>query len=134
MIARTRPRTTTAPSTLRSFFVAWQAPMPATSNLNAPLPVQLAETVRQYQVARAQINARLQRGGASSEEKQHVRALLGEAYRGIEVPLAAASPSSLFSSPTPLVTTLDPRLDMTFGRHPRLSPFGDALIAFLAPP
>jgi len=46
--------------------------------------VQLAETVRQYQVARAQINARLQRGGASSEEKQHVRALLGEAYRGIE--------------------------------------------------
>lgn len=92
----------TAPSTLRSFFIAWQAPMPATSNLNAPLPVQLAETVRQYQVARAQINARLQRGGASSEEKQHVRALLGEAYRGIEVPLAATSPSSPSGQSQPL--------------------------------
>lgn len=47
-------------------------PAPATSDLSAPVPLQLAETMRQFHVSRAQVNARLQRGGASADEKHHV--------------------------------------------------------------
>ena len=67
------PSTTTAP------------PAPSTSDTLAPIPLQLAETTRMYHVSRAQINARMQRGGASSEEKGYTRALLAEALERIEL-------------------------------------------------
>ena len=58
-------------------------PAPATSDILAPVPLQLSETMRQYHVGRSQVNARLQRGGASDDEKQHIRLLLNEACQRI---------------------------------------------------
>jgi hypothetical protein len=55
-------------------------PAPATSDLSAPVPLQLAETMRQFHVSRAQVNARLQRGGASADEKHHVKMLQQELH------------------------------------------------------
>ena len=60
-------------------------PGPATSDTLAPIPLQLAETTRMYHVSRAQINARMQRGGASSEEKGYTKGLLVEALERIEL-------------------------------------------------
>jgi hypothetical protein len=54
---------------------------PAMSELDAPMPLQLCESVRMFLTARAQVSARLQRRGASDAEKHHVRVLFAEAYR-----------------------------------------------------
>ena len=40
----------------------------------------LKETMRQFHVSRAQVNARLQRGGASADEKHHVKMLQQELH------------------------------------------------------
>ena len=45
------------------------APTPASSNVHAPPPCQLAEAVRGGLLAKRQIRARLQRGGAAEAEK-----------------------------------------------------------------
>ena len=55
-------------------------PAPATSDLSAPVPLQLAESMRQFHVSRAQVNARLQRGGASADEKHHLKMLQQELH------------------------------------------------------
>ena len=61
------------------------APVPATSDLHGPIPLQLAETTRQFLTAKAQVNARLQRGGATDDEKQHVSMLLAESLDKISL-------------------------------------------------
>lgn len=58
-----------------------KAPVPASSDIDAPVPLQLCEAFRQYHVAKAQVHARLTRGGAGDEEKKFVKqVLLKEAY------------------------------------------------------
>ena len=55
--------------------------VPASSDIDAPVPLQLCEAFRQYHVAKAQVHARLTRGGAGDEEKKFVKqVLLKEAY------------------------------------------------------
>ena len=68
-------------------------PQPASQNLRAPMPIQLAESTREYLIATAQVNARLQRGAAAAGEKTHVRALFKEAHKRL---LTCANEPSLF--------------------------------------
>ena len=60
------------------------APVPAARNLLAPPPCHLAEAVREGLLARRQIRARLQRGGAAEAERAHCRLLLDGAQVRLE--------------------------------------------------
>lgn len=55
------------------------APTPAQGGLSGPSPLHLAECTRLALLAKQQVNARLQRAGASASEKAHIKVLLKEA-------------------------------------------------------
>jgi hypothetical protein len=59
-------------------------PMPAQQNIHAQVPVHLCEMVHLHLLAKAQVNARLQRGGASDDEKAHVKTLLKQAFTRLQ--------------------------------------------------
>ena len=55
-------------------------PASAASDLLAPVPLHVCEAVRLHLVAKVQVGARLQRGGASDDEKAYARLLLKEGF------------------------------------------------------
>ena len=55
-------------------------PTLGTQEFNGPPALHLAEAFRQYFISRAQVNARLQRGGAVEAEKAHVKSLYSKAH------------------------------------------------------
>lgn len=55
-------------------------PLPVSRDILAPVPLHVCEAVQLYLVAKAQLNARLQRGGAGEDERSHCTLLVKEGF------------------------------------------------------
>ena len=77
-------------------------PGPASRDMQAAGVLHLAEASRLYLLAKAQVSARLQRGGASTDEKGLVKLLLREAYHRLTASSAAEFDFSQVAEPTDL--------------------------------
>ena len=64
------------------------SPYPASSDMTAPAALHVAEAYNLCQQGQRLVNARLQRGGASADEKAHAKKLLREAQRRLRATCA----------------------------------------------
>lgn len=78
-------------------------PGPASRDMHAAGVLHLAEGVRLYLLAKGQVSARLQRGGASADEKGLVKLMLREAYSRLTASASGEFDYSSFCEPTDLV-------------------------------